>query len=39
MSTVLEQMWFKACYPLSKVDGNSVGDALTQFINNYGVPE
>ena len=30
---------FKACYPLSKVDGNSVGDALTQFINDYGVPE
>jgi hypothetical protein len=30
---------FKACYPLSKVDGNSVGDALTQFINSYGVPE
>ena len=30
---------FKACYPLSKVNGNSVGDALTQFINSCGVPE
>jgi len=30
---------FKACYPLQKVDGNSVGDALTQFISDYGVPE
>ena len=30
---------FKACYPLQKIDGNSVGDALTQFISDYGVPE
>ena len=30
---------FKASYPLQKVDGNSVGDALTQFISDYGVPE
>jgi hypothetical protein len=30
---------FKACYPLQKVDGNSVGDAFTQFISDYGVPE
>ncbi|KAI2507356.1 Reverse transcriptase (RNA-dependent DNA polymerase) [Fragilaria crotonensis] len=30
---------FKACYPLQKVDGNSVGDALTQFISDYGTPE
>ncbi|KAI2502013.1 Reverse transcriptase (RNA-dependent DNA polymerase) [Fragilaria crotonensis] len=30
---------FKACYPLQKVDGNSVGDALTQFISDYGAPE
>lgn len=29
---------FKACYPLQKIDGgNSVGDALTQFISDYGV--
>ena len=30
---------FKACYPLQKIDGNSVGDSLTQFISDYGVPE
>ena len=30
---------FKACYPLRKIDGNSVGDTLTQFISDYGVPE
>ena len=30
---------FKACYPLQKIDGNNVGDALTQFISDYGVPE
>ena len=31
---------FKVCYPLQKIDGNSVGDALTQFIlSNFGVPE
>jgi hypothetical protein len=30
---------FKACYPLQKIDGNNVGDTLTQFISNYGVPE
>ena len=30
---------FKACYPLQKIDGNHVGDALTQFISDYGVPE
>ena len=30
---------FKACYPLQKIDGNSVGDTLTQFISDYGVPE
>lgn len=27
---------FKACYPLHKVDGNGVGDSLTQFISDYG---
>ena len=30
---------FKTCYPLQKVDGNAVGDALTQFISDCGVPE
>jgi hypothetical protein len=30
---------FKVCYPLQKIDGNNVGDALTQFISDYGVPE
>ena len=30
---------FKVCYPLQKIDGNHVGDALTQFISDYGVPE
>jgi hypothetical protein len=30
---------FKACYPLQRVDGNAVGDTLTQFISDYGVPE
>jgi hypothetical protein len=30
---------FKASYPLQKINGNSVGDALTQFISDYGVPE
>jgi hypothetical protein len=30
---------FKACYPLHNVDGNGVGDSLTQFISDYGVPE
>jgi hypothetical protein len=33
------QCGFKACYPLRKIDGNNVGDALTQFISDYGVPE
>ena len=31
---------FKVCYPLhQKINGKSVGDALTQFISNFGVPE
>jgi hypothetical protein len=30
---------FKACCPLQKIDGNSVGDALIQFKSNYGIPE
>jgi hypothetical protein len=30
---------FKACNPIQKVDGTQVGDTLTQFINDYGVPE
>jgi Reverse transcriptase (RNA-dependent DNA polymerase) len=30
---------FKVCYPLQKVNGNSVGDSLTQFISDYGAPE
>ena len=30
---------FKVAYPLQKVDGNGVGDTLTQFISDFGVPE
>ena len=30
---------FKAAYPIQKIDGNHVGDTLTQFISDYGVPE
>jgi hypothetical protein len=30
---------FKAYYPLQKIDGNNMGDDLTQFISDYGVPE
>ena len=30
---------FKACYPIQKIDGNHVGDALTQFISDFGVPQ
>ena len=30
---------FKVAYPLQKIDGNHVGDTLTQFINDYGAPE
>jgi hypothetical protein len=30
---------FKVCYPIQRVDGKHVGDTLTQFINDYGVPE
>jgi hypothetical protein len=30
---------FKASYPIQKIDGDQFGDTLTQFINNYGVPE
>jgi hypothetical protein len=30
---------FKVSYPIPKVDGNHVGDTLTQFISDYGVPE
>jgi hypothetical protein len=30
---------FKVAYPIQKVDGNHVGDTLTQFISDYGVPE
>lgn len=29
---------FKTAYPMMKVDGNQVGDNLTQFIGNYGAP-
>ncbi|KAI2505807.1 Reverse transcriptase (RNA-dependent DNA polymerase) [Fragilaria crotonensis] len=29
---------FKVAYPLMKVDGNHVGDSLTQFISDFGVP-
>ena len=30
---------FKTAYPIEEIDGNHVGNALTQFINNYGAPE
>jgi hypothetical protein len=30
---------FKASYPIPKVDGNNIGDTLTQFISDYGAPE
>lgn len=30
---------FKVCFPLQKIDGNSVGFAVTQFISDFGVPE
>ncbi len=30
---------FKAAYTPQKVDGNHVGDTLTQFISDYGAPE
>ena len=30
---------FKVSYPLMKVDGNHVGDTLTQFIADFGAPE
>ena len=30
---------FKVAYPISRVDGNHVGDTLTQFIGDFGVPE
>ncbi|KAI2496598.1 Reverse transcriptase (RNA-dependent DNA polymerase) [Fragilaria crotonensis] len=29
---------FKVAYPMIKVDGNHVGDTLTQFIGDFGVP-
>jgi hypothetical protein len=29
---------FKASYPMLKVDGNTVGDTLTQFISDFGAP-
>ena len=30
---------FKASYPIQKVDGDHVGDTLTQFVSDYGAPE
>lgn len=30
---------FKVAYPIRKVDGDHVGDMLTQFIGDFGVPE
>ena len=30
---------FKAAYPIQRVDGNHVGETLTQFINDFGAPE
>jgi hypothetical protein len=30
---------FKVAYPIPKVDGNHVGDTLTQFIGDFRVPQ
>jgi hypothetical protein len=30
---------FKVSYPIQKIDGDNVGDTLTQFISDYGAPE
>jgi hypothetical protein len=30
---------FKASYPIQKINGDHVGDTLTQFISDYGAPE
>ena len=30
---------FKVSYPIPKIDGDSVGNTLTQFISDYGAPE
>jgi hypothetical protein len=30
---------FKAAYPIQKIDGDNVGNTLTQFISDYGAPE
>jgi hypothetical protein len=30
---------FKVTYPMQKIDGNHIGETLTQFINDYGVRE
>jgi hypothetical protein len=30
---------FKAAYPIQNVDGNHVGDTLTQFVSDFGAPE
>jgi hypothetical protein len=30
---------FKAAYPIRRVDGNHVGDTLTQFVSDFGAPE
>jgi uncharacterized protein YggL (DUF469 family) len=30
---------FKVAYPVQKVDGNHVGDTLTQFIGDFGAPD
>ena len=30
---------FKVSYPIMKVDGNHIGDTLTQFVGDFGVPE
>jgi hypothetical protein len=35
----LHKCGFSATYPVQKVDGNHVGDTLTQFISDYGAPE
>lgn len=30
---------FKASYPIQKIDGNNMGDTITQLIRDYGAPE
>jgi hypothetical protein len=37
--TYSHECGFKVAYPVQKVDGNNVGDTLTQFVSDVGAPE